>query len=112
MQDQIPWSLAGSDESSVFLCGSPHQIEKLLRAKKVIVEWVGTSKERKNSMHDCLTALEALSQNSRSEPEEPTPTKDEDPVGIPCSVTETSDWIPFRAIDLKLIICHNFPSTG
>ena len=23
-------------------------------------------------------------------------------VGILCSVTETSDWIPFRAIDLKL----------
>ena len=27
---------------------------------------------------------------------------DGDAVGIPCSVTETSDWIPFRAMDLKL----------
>ena len=45
----------GLDESNVFVHGIPFQIERWLKARKAIVDWVGISKECKNSMDGCLT---------------------------------------------------------
>ena len=58
----------GLNTSMVFVCSSPFQIEKFLRVKKAIVSWVGTSKEHKNSMQDCLTH-EGTEPKSKKEPE-------------------------------------------
>ena len=70
----------GLDKSIMFVCGSPHQIEKFLRARKAIVDWVGTSKEYKNSMHDYLTEG---TEPEFKEPEEPTPAREGDPISKP-----------------------------
>ena len=67
----------GLDKSIVFVCGSPHQIEKFLWAKKAIVDWVGTSEECKNSMHDHLTEG---TEPEFKEPEEPAPAKEGEPI--------------------------------
>ena len=70
----------GLDESIVFVCGSPHQIEKFLWARKAIVEWVGTFKEHKKSRHDCLTEG---TEPEFWEPEEPTPAREGNPMSKP-----------------------------
>ena len=67
----------GLDKSTMFVYGSPHQIEKFLRAKKAIVDWVGTSEECKNSMHDHLTEG---TEPEFKEPEEPAPAKEGEPI--------------------------------
>ena len=72
--------VTGLDKSIRFVYGSPHQIEKFLRARKAIVDWVGTSKEYKNSMHDYLTEG---TEPEFKEPEEPTPAREGDPISKP-----------------------------
>ena len=89
----------GLDKSIMFVYGSPHQIEKFLRARKAIVDWVGTSKECKKSMLDCLTEG---TEPEFTEPEEPTPAKEGDPISKPqmekCSMklrkflSDEEDW--------------------
>ena len=112
MTDARSESMApGLDKSIVFVCGSLHQIEKFLRARKTIVDWVGTSKEHKNSMHDCLTEG---TEPELKEPEEPRPAKEGDPISKPqmekCSIelrkclSDEEDWEESKGGSFRTIV--------
>ena len=57
-------NVPGLPKENVFVYGIVGQVEKFLKSKKGIIEWVGTNKEYKNSMMVYLQKKEAGSRVS------------------------------------------------
>ena len=70
-------NLPGLDLANAFFYGQPGQIERHLKSKTGLIEWVGVTREYKNNMTVYLNKRE---EPEFTEPEMPTPEEEGKPI--------------------------------
>ena len=75
-QSQMDILVPGLPKHNIFVCGEKNQVDRYIKARKGLIDWVGTSKDYKNVMHSYLLTKD---EPTFDDPDEPTGT-DANPV--------------------------------
>ena len=70
-QSQMDILVPGLPRHNIFVCGEKNQVDRYIKARKCLIDWVGTSKDYKNVMHAYLLTKEEPTFDDPAEPTGP-----------------------------------------